>query len=112
MPTLNWILDSDRDRFNAAFPMPTSYTRDCPFCAREFIGDTLANATRRVMAHVAKDHPIASPLLSIQGRIAGSRVVIGRQLAADGIALLNCQHIEASVDGTDWPTVDPAELRP
>lgn len=115
MPTLNWLLESDEDRYLEANDIrpgpPRLVTLPCPFCSRVFIGPEPREVAGDITRHIARDHPLRRPVLVVDGQILGVNSTITRLLDRDDITIENTQTIDAEIDGDATRRVTAAELR-
>src|SRR3954453_4343880 len=103
MPTTNRIWEAASDAYyEATDPPPAAKRRTelaCPFCDRVFVSEDAQEASRDLASHIARNHPLLSPVLVVAGRMLGPNSVITRMPTPSDVVVENATSIEVAIDG-------------
>lgn len=96
--TIGWVYEDDMERFFEATERPPSglmirSVLHCPFCA------AVTSSSRELLDHLHAAHSARRPTLLIEGREPGHLDSVRTRVSADGVQLLDCEHMEIGVDG-------------
>jgi hypothetical protein len=80
-------------------------TFDCPFCDASF------KDTPALFEHTQLKHPLSLPLLSLDGALATSELVIRNSINGKSIGLQNCSRLEVATPDQGFQAIDENEFR-
>lgn len=107
MPTLGWILETGGHeapyRSAAAagrYSGPVKQSFACPFCTGEFYDRDVRDQ------HISTAHPATTPRLVICGQEMLSERTVYTSFSHSDVLLLDCTHVEVSVDSAPLEPVD------